>query len=114
MGAFGSNSLNLSAGIEQQHLRVKSLELDLLLLARLQVQGLQALDFILLRHCSGSGGEEASGDGLGERRGWNDELLGDAGLLMIAAKSETGWKCCCWPEKEGSSLSSHIAVARLR
>lgn len=57
--ALGADSLDLAAGIEQQHLGLEPLNLDLLLIAGLQVERRDALELVFLGHGQGCGRERA-------------------------------------------------------
>lgn len=57
--ALGADSLDLAAGIEQQHLGLEPLDLDLLLVAGLEVERRDALELVFLGHGQGCGRERA-------------------------------------------------------
>lgn len=52
MGALGAQSLHLSSSIDEQHLGIEAFDVDLLLVAGLQVERGDARELVFLGHGS--------------------------------------------------------------
>lgn len=68
MRTLGAYGLDLSASIDKQHLCIEALDIDLLLVARLQVKRGDAGELVFLGHCPCCCAELVKLNGISDRK----------------------------------------------